>query len=236
MWEGRTREDVYLDASHKEREAALYKRRANKRAHSSNMRRILVETSGDPRNLVRPPARLLRRHARRHHCHGRHRRVCSVQHDKTHVVVHPYARDAVGAVHQRRSERRHLGRRKVRAHGLKVGPQPRAEELEGLSDLFPFAQCLGRGSVQVHLFSRVTGWGRLARRAEAPRNGDTAGAWHQAGEGWRGYSSAHPCGLPEPWSRTGIRTWTRTGASTGGPTGTCTSTGATRLQRLSFTS
>ena len=115
-----------------------------------------------------------------------------MQHDQAHVVVHPDARDAVGAVHERRAEGRHVGRRKVRAHGLEVGPEPRAEEVEGRPDLAPLPQRVGRGGVEVRVLDRVArGGGGFPRRGEASRHRDAARGGHQARERGRGLAPAH---------------------------------------------
>ena len=197
---GEIGESKYLNPSDKQTKTALDKCRAHQRAHRRDMRRILVQSSSNPRDLVRPPPRLLRRHPGRDHGDGRHRRVRAVQHDHAHVVVHPDARDAVRAVHERWAEGRHFRRGEVGAHWFKVWAEAGAEDVEGGANLFPFADGGRCGGVEVGVVEGVTGGGGLAGRAEAAWDGDAARGGHQAGERGRGVASADSRTWAWAWS------------------------------------
>ena len=104
----------YLNTGYEERETALDKCGTHQRADGRHMGGILVQARADPGNFVRPPARLLRCHARGNHGDRWHGRMRPVQNDQAHVVCHPDTRDAVRPVGEGGAERSHLGRHNVR--------------------------------------------------------------------------------------------------------------------------
>lgn len=158
----------YLDSADKETESTLDERRPDQGADLGGVGDVVRQPRRDPPNLDGKLLGMLRLDARGNHGGRRHPRVCAVQMDQAHVVVHPDAGHGKGAVLQRRPKGRIPVVCVLGAQGLELGPELGSEDLKRLSKAFPLTHRRLHGNVGVEVFWHLRRRRRVvSRRAEA---------------------------------------------------------------------
>lgn len=172
-----------LDTSNEQWEGAFDEGRADQCANYWFGLDILLQPGCYPADLGGIAHGFLGAHARGHHGYGRHLGMGPVQHDQTHVVIHPDAGDAVRPVLRRGAEGCVDCGREVLRQRLEVRAEVLADGVESRADALPLpfgfqGQDLEVGVVQGVGLGRVS----LPRRTKAHGHGYPRRRRHHTGE------------------------------------------------------